>query len=79
MIDVRCPGCRRLLMKIWHSGRYVPLKIVTVCKHCPKLAESGERARVAITFQEPPGGRGSIPSVAMVKEEFQQRFKTAGE
>jgi hypothetical protein len=72
MIDVRCPGCRRLLMKIWHSGRYAPMKIVTVCKHCPKLSESGERAKVAITF--PPG---SIPLVAMVKEELQQGFKAA--
>jgi hypothetical protein len=48
------------------------MKIVTVCKHCPKLSESGERAKVAITF--PPG---SIPLVAMVKEELQQGFKAA--
>jgi hypothetical protein len=64
MIEVRCPGCRHLLLKIWR----LPLQIVIVCKHCPKPPKNGGRAKVAITF--PAGARDSIPSVAMVKEEL---------
>jgi hypothetical protein len=70
-IEVRCPGCRHLLMVIWHSGQNTPMRIVTACKYCPKSGPDGRRARVAITFSSPPTGRKVTPLVAMVfTEEF---------
>jgi hypothetical protein len=73
-IEVRCPGCRHLLMVIWHSGQNTPMRIVTACKYCPKSGPDGRRARVAITFPYPPIGRKVTPLVAMVfAEEFRGR------
>jgi hypothetical protein len=73
-IEVRCPGCRHLLMVIWHSGQNTPMRIVTACKYCPKSGPDGRRARVAITFSKPLTGREVTPLVAMVfTEEFPGR------